>query len=459
MPEDNLDIVPMIGAPKAVGSPLSGDEVAGMIGQDIPASMIQASQKAAMSSSTLLAQARAARNEAKKQFDEILSNEAEAIKSHGAFGVNSQLSVNLLNQIYGPEQTAIIQDKRNAYERFNAATAGWHENSKLTDYEDGIEKLNPIFAPANSPAFSTYVEMYDLARKRAKEMQDHADALAKSRGEDFMKEATVRLLPESVRPKGVMPLSVGDVVAQKDNLTHAEIKTFTDAILSPAEHTDPNVFAGLVLEKGKVPIGLYQRHLMDALAARQIKSTEFASLWKDAAAAKDETEQLIERNLDPGIVKGSATAVFRQAQSAALYEYHLWKNSTEGQEADEADRTLKGLNIIRRHQNVAYGDLPNAIGISRYIGVTDRDKIDWKAVGPGGTAWKALQADIDANRITGAEIVNETNNLQNWQSIFEREKNANAGLTEAERKAKQNQQQQQKGGRFQAPAPGASGGR
>lgn len=444
---DEPQVFPIDGPVKPVGAPLTGDVVGGMVADDIPASMITASQKAAMATSSMLAQARAARKETAKIFDEVLANEAEAMKTHGARGLNPQLTYERLQQIYGAEHAAVVQDQRAAYERFNAATAGWTESTSTADYAAGIEKLNPVFAPIG-PAFKTHVEMYDLAKKRATEMQTRAEAAAKNRGEEAEKDFTLRLLPDHLRPKGLMPLSVADVARERDNLTAAKLKQYTDSILSPTEHTNPEAYAGLVLAKDKVSPAEYDRMLFDALGAKQIKSNEFAQLRKDARGAKDETEQYIEHNLDPGIVKGAAQAVFRQAQSNAMYEYSLWKNSPEGQEADDATRTQKGLDIIRRHQNVSYKEMQNAIGISRYIGARDRDSIDPATVAPGGAAWKALQRDRDAGLLSGAQLVNESENLSNWATILKQRETSTKAQDDAARRAKPLSGE----GRFKAPA-------
>lgn len=415
---------------------LTPADVTSMVDADVPASFIEASQKAGLTTASLQAQARQARNEAKSRMDAVLENEAEAIKTNGITAANPKIDANVLQQIYGPEQTAIILERRNAYARFHAATGAWNENTSAEDFQRGIAEADPIHAPMTSPAFKTYVEMYDLAKKRAEEIQKRAEAYSKRRGEQFMVDASQRLLPDGVRPQGVKPLDVSSILEHKDDLSYQQIKTLTDAVLSPAEHTDPIVFAQLVLQKGTVPPAVYQRQLLDALAYKQIKSSEFATLWGEASKAKDYVESYIETNLDPGIVKGAAQAVFKQAQANAIFEYHLWKNSPEGMEADETARAAKGLDIIRRHETVAYREIPNAIGISRFIGVSDRTKIGWDMVKPGGTAQQRLLRAVEAGQLSPAEIVSETENLRNWQTILDPENAREKARAELEKKSK-----------------------
>lgn len=391
----------------------------------IPGELMSGTQKELGSIQGLSAGIRAAQTRAQKVLDDVLDNEAQGIQARGEGAINPQLDANKLREVYQPEQVQIILDKRRAYSnRFNA-TADWDENTPHSKLMADVEKLNPKNVPANSPAFQTYVEMYQGAHKRALEIEKERERVLKQTQEETGAQMNQMMLPDGLRPDNVPKITDDWLKANAIKLKDEDIQKAAKFLRGGAEYSDRRVRDDAITKALYMTPEEFDAWSLDAHGAQLLSNADLDHVRTVNKEAQDDVgvkflKDAMDTNLlgkDPLMEStlGSLRQKVIQLYRAERSRHPEWKDS---------DRLDLAMKLERDNQIFDLSKIPQSLPITPYMqkaGARTRESVTPEII---QRAVELASADNDAGKMGAQQRVVEKNIILSWHNYFEqKEKN------------------------------------
>lgn len=241
----------------------------------------------------------------------------------------------------------------------------------------------------------------------------------KEAGDGFMREAFSRIdkgelssdYVEQIRPF-VSPTEYKSLLSAlrgENNIDDTE--TLID-IRDKVDSMPPDKFKELAdgyLRSGKLKSATWSTYIQRNIQARRDD--------QPASPAKS-GRQHIETSIDPGVIQDPAVStMIRINRGNAKVEFDNWIEANPT--ASRSDALNVANDIIRRYQSVDFENkIKMSVGISRFFSVRTREEVTLDHV---KKAREALGVEMEAGRLTPAQLVHEKRLLDNWNEILQLE--------------------------------------
>lgn len=432
---------PAVALPKASPMPSINTLSQMVANPNIPGELMAASQKELKSMTALTATIRAARQREAKVMDQVLQNEAEDIKAHGALGINNAYDANKMMEVVGPEQTQIYLDKRNAYQAYYDTTANWTPDTPYGLMVEEIEKkLNPMHAPVNSPAMKTFQKMYEDAYKKALEMDNVRKRTQNNTMDETGRLAEAMMLPDSTRPKNIPLMTPEWLQENAHNLKGEQIDKVNKWLIRGPEYSDARSRDELTNDALYMDPQAFRAKLFDYHIGKRISPTDEDHLMRlNNEAQNDAGVKFIKEAMDSKLLGGShyMQTALNSLREKTIQLYLAQKASHP--EWKDSDRLASAMQLERDNRLFDTESVNISLTVTpamRAVGITSRDQMEKDPQGNLLKIWGYMNQRRQSGQLSPAEAKSEEQNYLTWQGYFQYvDKNAKA-IKEAQDKAK-----------------------